>query len=251
MIQIETRGDIAIVRLEHGKVNLLDADMLAALSAQLDELEKQQHRALVLTGAGPAFSAGVDLFKVVDGGGTYLQSFIPLLSQALLKLFVFPKPVVAAINGHAIAGGCILACACDHRLMADGSGQIGVAELQVGVPFPALALEIVRFAVDPRCLQEIVYTGQSYLPQEAKDRGIIDEVVKPEELLERALAAARQLGAIPGESFRLTKLLLRQPAIERSERYGKTNDPEAQKVWASENIQNVIREYLKRTVGKK
>ncbi len=251
MIHTETRGAVAIVRLEYGKVNLLDADMLAAIIAKLDELEKQDHHALVLTGAGSSFSAGVDLFKVVVGGGPYLQKFIPLLSAALLKLFIFPKPLVAAVNGHAIAGGCILACACDHRLMAEGSGRIGVAELQVGVPFPALPLEIMRFAVDLKYLQEMVYTGATYSPTEAKARGIIDDIVKPEELLDRAIAAAERLGAIPAESFRLTKLLLRQPAVDRSERYGKINDPEAQKIWASEKIQKVIREYLERTVRKK
>ncbi|HEX9652287.1 MAG TPA: enoyl-CoA hydratase/isomerase family protein [bacterium] len=251
MIHSETRGTVAIMRLEYGKVNLLDADMLSAIIAKLEELEKQDHRALVLTGAGSTFSAGVDLFKVLNGGGLYLQKFIPLLSEALLKLFVFPKPVVAAVNGHAVAGGCILACACDHRLMAEGSGRIGVAELQVGVPFPALPLEIMRFAVDPRYLQEMVYTGNTYSPAEARERGIIDEVVKPEALLDRTLAVAERLGTIPTESFRLTKLLLRQPAIERSDRYAKTNDPEAQKIWASLNIQNTIRDYLQRTVRKK
>lgn len=251
MIHTETRGAVAIVRLEYGKVNLLDADMLSAIIAKLDELEKQNHRALVLTGAGSVFSAGVDLFKVVDGGGPYLEKFIPLLSAALLKLFIFSKPVVAAVNGHAIAGGCILCCACDHRLMAEGNGRIGVAELQVGVPFPALPLEIMRFAVDPKYLQELVYSGATYSPAEAKERGIIDDVVKPEELLDQALTVAERLGAIPAESFRLTKLLLRQPTVERSERYGKINDPEAQKIWASERIQKVIREYLERTVRKK
>jgi enoyl-CoA hydratase len=251
MVHVETRGAVALVRLQYGKVNLLDDEMLAALISKLDELEKSPPRALALTGAGASFSAGVDLFKVLDGGASYLEKFIPLLSAALLKLFIFPKPVVAAVNGHAIAGGCILACACDRRLMAEGSGRIGVAELQVGVPFPALPLEIVRFAVDPRYFQEVIYTGAAYSPAEAKDRGIVDEVVKAEELLERAFAVAERLAAIPAESFRLTKLLLRQPTIERSERYGPTNDLAAQKIWASEKIQNTIREYLQRTVGKK
>jgi enoyl-CoA hydratase len=251
MINIETRGNIAIVRIEYGKVNLLDTDMLEALRSKLEDLGKQDHAALVLTGNGSVFSAGVDLFKVLNGGEAYLQKFIPLLSEALLKLFVFPKPVVAAVNGHAIAGGCILTCCCDYRFMAEGSGRIGIAELQVGVPFPALPLEIMRFAVDHRYLQEMIYTGNTYSPDEAKTRGIVDEVVKPEELLNSSLATAEKLGAIPGESFRLTKLLLRQPYFENSEQSGRTNDPEAQKIWASPKIQEHIREYLERTVRKK
>ena len=143
MIERETRGEVAVLRLAHGKVNAIDVELLEELEEELTAAERSPARALVLTGRGTSFSAGVDLFRVVEEGRFYLELFLPVLSRALGRLFTFPRPVVAAANGHAIAGGAILAFACDHRIVADGPARIGVPELQVGVPFPCLPLEIV------------------------------------------------------------------------------------------------------------
>ena len=121
-----------------------------------------------MTGRGNVFSAGVDLFKVLDGGGAYLDTFLPALHDALLRLFSLPRPVVAAINGHAIAGGCVLACTTDLRVMAEGDARIGMPEVRVGVPFPAAIFEFVRAAVGPRWLSEIVYLGRTYTPEAAR-----------------------------------------------------------------------------------
>ena len=144
------------MRLAHGKVSAIDLELLECVVDRLDQIEESSARAIVLAGTGSSFSAGVDLFRVLDGGPDYLNRFLPALSRALVRLFTFPRPVVAAINGHAIAGGCILASACDYRLMALGKGKIGVPELVVGVPFPMIALEILRDLVPDRRFQEVV-----------------------------------------------------------------------------------------------
>jgi hypothetical protein len=128
--------------------------VLDALGRELDAAAGSDARAVVLTGAGSIFCAGVDLFRVVDEGADYVRRFLPSLADVIRKLFMLPKPVVAAANGHAIAGGCILVAACDYRLMARGGGRIGVPELLVGVPFPAIALEILRFALAPERMQD-------------------------------------------------------------------------------------------------
>ena len=97
-------------------------------------------KAVIVTGSGSSFSAGVDLFRVIKDGPEYGRRFLPVLDDFLRAALTLPKPMVAAINGHAIAGGCILAAACDHRIMTEGNGRIGIPELAVGVPFPALPL---------------------------------------------------------------------------------------------------------------
>ena len=112
-------------------------------------------KAMVLTGQGKMFSAGVDLKRLSAGGADYVRAFLPVLHKLYDAVFFYPKPVIAAINGHAIAGGAVLAACADRRVMAKDGGRIGVTELQVGVPFPALAFEIVRFAVPPRYLSGI------------------------------------------------------------------------------------------------
>ena len=93
-------------------------------------------KAVILTGSGSSFSAGVDLFRVLKDGPEYGRRFLPVLDNFLRAALTLPKPMIAAINGHAIAGGCILAATCDHRIMTEGNGRIGIPELAVGVPFP-------------------------------------------------------------------------------------------------------------------
>jgi len=143
LISVETHGHVAVVQMAHGKANALDTTLCRELTAQLAGLERSGHRAAVLTAQGPIFSASVDLLRLRDGGPGYLQEFLPALSEASLAVFTCSVPVVAAVNGHAVAGGCILVCACDHRVMNAGHGRIGVSELLVGLPFPVTALEIL------------------------------------------------------------------------------------------------------------
>ncbi len=248
MIQIDSRGSVTVLKLEHGKVNALDAQLLEGLSEQLDSIGRSPARALVLTGSGTSFSAGVDLWRVLDGGASYLENFVPLLSDMLSRVFSFPKPVVAAINGHAIAGGCVIACACDYRIMADGNGKIGVPELRVGVPFPALALEIVRSVAPARLLSRLIYLGALYGPGEAMEIGLIDEVVPSERLLDQACETAERMGAIPADTFRITKEQLRQPIIERAAELGRALDGEVARIWSSEEVTASIRNYMNAVV---
>ena len=145
MLETEDRSGVTVLRLKHGKVNALDTELLRAITAAFQDLDPTA--AVVLTGHGSAFSAGVDLKRIVDGGQPYVREFLPALTETFLAVFNHPGPVVAAVNGHAIAGGCVLAAACDARLMS--GGRIGLAELSVGVPFPTVALEIMRHAVGP------------------------------------------------------------------------------------------------------
>ena len=251
MIHREDRGPIAVLRMAHGKANALDAELLEALDRALHGIEEARPEAVVLTGTGSIFSAGVDLFRVLDGGASYLASFLPVLARAVRRLFAFPRPVVAAVNGHAIAGGCILACACDLKVMAEGEGRIGVPELRVGVPFPVAPLEVLRFAVPPQHLQKLAYAGRTYGAAEALEWGLVDELASPDRLLERALEAAGQLAAIPPGSFELTKAQLRRPALDRIDALHDEIEPRVAAQWASPAVREHVRAYVERTIGKR
>src|SRR5262245_49723637 len=173
MIERSLSDGILTLRLAHGKASVLDIELLEALLTELSATSDGV-RAAVLTGTGSIFSAGVDLFRLTNGGPDYVGRFVPLLHRFVRTLFAFPKPVVAAVNGHAIAGGCIITLASDYRLMADGGGRIGVPELLVGVPFPIAPLEVVRFAVPRNHVQSLIYTGVTLPPHEALAAGLID-----------------------------------------------------------------------------
>jgi enoyl-CoA hydratase len=251
IVEREDRSGIAILRMNRGKVNALDAELLRALVEVLDEVEASTAGAVVLTGAGSAFSAGVDLFRLLDGGPAYIREFLPLLDAALLRLFSFPKPTVAAVNGHAIAGGHLLMAACDRRLMAKGGGKLGVPELLVGVPFPPMALEILRATLAPQVLQDLAYTGRTVGAEEAVALGVLHELAEPGELLTRALAQARLLAAVPAPTYRLVKRQILAPALERAERLQAEVGDELAAIWESAESLEAIRSYLARAVGRR
>ncbi len=245
MIHREDRDDIAVMRFDHGKAHAFDVEFTRALRDQLADVEEcEDVRAIVITGTGTIFSAGVDLFRLVEEGPQYADEFVPLLVDTFYKLFVFPRPVVAAVNGHAIAGGCVLAAACDYRIMAEGDGTIGAPELRVGVPFPAVALEILRFATSTAHLQELVYRGKTYAVAEAYERGLVDETISPERLLDHACSVATRLASEPTARFRITKRQLRRPAIDLIERHASETDREVLAEWKDPETIQAIRAYL-------
>jgi enoyl-CoA hydratase len=249
MIDVTNRAEVAIVHMNHGKANAQDVEFCDALSSTLDTLERSSSAAIVLIGQGQIFSAGVDLKRVVDGGPAYVHTFLPCLRKAFASLFSFPKPVVAAVNGHAIAGGCILACAADHRIMAAGPGRIGVPELLVGVPFPTVALETVRFAA-PRHVQKLVYGGATFSAHQAQEHGLVDEVTDPDALLDHAVKAAERLASLPHAAFALTKRQVRQPAWARMQDEGSRFDSTVEELWSSPDTLAAIRAYVDRTLKK-
>jgi enoyl-CoA hydratase len=246
VVHIEGHDTSAVIRLEHGKANALDLELLRDLSDAIRRVRESGVRAAVLTGTGSIFSAGVDLFRVIAGAEAYASQFIPALAATLLELFECPLPVVAAVNGHAIAGGCILASACDYRLMAEGKGTIGVPELSVGVEFPTVALEIMRHSVAAHELHPLIYTGHLCVPGEARDRGLVDEVVPAERLLARSLEIATRMARIPGGVFAATKQALRRDALERMHR-DTTLDDVARR-WSHPDTRRRIQEYLDETI---
>lgn len=250
MIEITYRGDVTILTMGHGKANAFDLEFSNALTAAFEDCGRSPAKALVVTARGAIFSAGVDLLRVVSGGAPYLDVFLPALSRTFESVFMFPKPVVAAINGHAFAGGCILACAADRRLMARGTGRIGVPEVLVGVPFPTVPLEIIRFAVAPQYLSTLVYGGDTLLSEDALERGLVDAVIDGDRLVDEAVAAALKLASLPPAIFARTKQQLREPAVARM-REGKARvDPDVYSTWAMPETLEAIRGYVERTFKK-
>lgn len=251
MIRREDRDGVALLRLEHGKANAIDIELAETLAERLDALRGERPApAVVLTGSGSIFSAGVDLFRLLEEDEAYVDRFLPAFARMLVRLAGHPRPVVAALNGHAVAGGCIVACGCDLRLMAEGEGTVGVPELRVGVPFPGLALEILRAVVPAGRVRELVYRGRTYGPRQALARGLVDEVVPPERLLERAGEVATELAAIPEGTFALTKRQIRRPFLDPEDGGAGGLDAETLRGWKAPEAREAIRRHLERTLGR-
>jgi enoyl-CoA hydratase len=240
-VVIETTDEhgIAVLRLHHGPVNALDLELLAALPEALAAVDDAA--AVVLTGTGRCLSAGVDLKRIVAGGPGYVADFLPALSTAVLALFDHPRPTVAAVNGHALAGGCVLAAACDVRLMS--AGTIGLTELLAGVPFPTVPLEVMRHVTGP-ATGSLVLTGATMDAAAARALGLVDEVVAPEELLATALARASGLAAAPAEVYALSKAQLHRPARERITANQPVDDPRVLELWSAPATHDRLRTFL-------
>lgn len=249
MIERSDDNGIVTLRLAHGKASALDLELVEGLSRATAEIALDDAvRAVVLTGTGSIFSAGVDLFRMTNEGAEYVDRFVPAFTRMYLDLFSLPKPLVVAANGHAIAGGCIFTLCGDYRLMAAGTGRIGIPEFLVGVPFPAAVIEIVRFAVAPQHLQSLMYTGRTVLPEEALRLGMIDEI--SESLPSRAAEVASQLAALPPAAFQLAKRQLRDKAIDRAKHFANELDAAVLELWKAPETHARIREYLAKTVRK-
>jgi enoyl-CoA hydratase len=246
MIETTEQEGVAILRMADGRANAMSIDFCAEITAKFEEISPA--RAVVLSGSGRIFSAGVDLLRLLDGGGAYIRQFLPALSTMLATVFAHPKPVVAAINGHAVAGGCVLACAADKRIMARDAGRIGVTELLVGVPFPAAAMEIMRCATAPQYFEDAIFSGATYTPPEAVARGLVHDIVDPHALLDRAIDAAKTLAALSPAAFATTKRQTRGPALERLQSAG--IDTVIEQIWTAPDTLDRIRDYVSRTLRK-
>lgn len=253
MIERSESGTVAVVRLSSAPVNALDTTLLREITEEFAKLAGEEVSAVVLTGAGRAFSAGVDLRSFLTGGREYTEEFLPVLSEALATVFSFPKPVVAAVNGHAIAGGAVLAFGADARVMVDDpKARIGIPELVVGVPFPRVALEITSHAVGPRVAQRLVFGADTMPPAEGLALGLVDELVAAEDLLERSVAVANRLAtAYPADTFIATKAQLRRKTVERIDRYRVDEDPRTLELWHARREDGWTARYLEQATGKR
>jgi enoyl-CoA hydratase len=233
VINVHEVGGVAVVELDQGAVNALDLELVEAITTTLAGLNEP----VVLTGRGRAFSAGVDLRRIVEDGDAYVERFLHALSRAFHAVFSYPHPTVAAVNGHAIAGGCVFALACDYRLMS--AGTIGLTELPVGVAFPRIALEIVRHALGPLATKTILL-GETVGRDDAHRLGLVDEVAAPHELLEHATATAKKLARTPATLYARTKQDLRAPALSAV-----ASEPDgALAVWTAPETQARLKEFL-------
>lgn len=240
-IEREAHGEVVVLRMAHGPVNALDLELLNDLIAAVAELSEPAPP-MVLTGSGRSFSAGIDLKRITSEGPEYVGAFLSALSKAFLAVFEYPGPSVAAVNGHAIAGGFVFAAACDHRVAADGGAKVGLSEVRVGVPFPTAAIEIVRHAVGTALASRYALGAELYGVREA--HGFIDEIVSPEVLEHTAAVRARERGQLGAEAYLLAKRQLQRPVWDNIERHAAVEDAVVAQLWGRTDTLQRIQKFM-------
>lgn len=226
LVHVEDRDGVALVRIDRPPANAMDLELLAEGHGVLEELSDGEPRAVVLTGREGFFSAGVDLklAPTLDTGGQ--REMVEGINRIFAGWYGLPCPVVCAVNGHAIAGGLILALCGDYRLGVDADARFGLTELKAGVPYPAVALAVVQAELAPAAARVLALRANLVGPQEAQRLGVLDELAPASELLDRALELARELGALPPAAYATVKRQLRGRALDWiEERLQREDDP--------------------------
>jgi len=212
-ITTSTAGGVAILTLANDKVNALDVEMVEEILSFVEQCEGDADvTALVMTGRGKVFSAGLNVRELLEREPGYSVTLLKVLSQTLEKLFGFAKPTVAAINGAAVAGGCLLACTCDTRIIAE-SARIGVTEVQVGVALPIVAVELMRHVCGPSA-ELLMLEAQLATADEACASGMAHRQVPLADLLSEAVAQAERLATGDARAYALAKEASRQSVLQ-------------------------------------
>lgn len=218
MIDIVHKGAIAIVTLRRPPANAMNVDFTEEIASVFQRLGHDRSvRSVVLTGQGKSFCAGVDLKALPDSNEAYQRRMVDALNRAFHAVYACPVPVVGAINGHAIAGGLVLAMCCDWRIAANTHFHAGLTEVRVGVPYPVAAMEVVRTELAPDVARQLILFGQNMTSTAALKAGVFDEMVEPGALIERALLKAGEFAVLPPTAFAKSKRQLRSRAYEAIE----------------------------------
>ncbi|MFI5322563.1 MAG: enoyl-CoA hydratase/isomerase family protein [Thermodesulfobacteriota bacterium] len=241
-VELSHDQGITTVTINRPKVNAINEQVVLELRNVFWDLESNNRvKAVILTGRGSFFSFGFDIPGFMDYSKESFHMFIVSFSELIQRIFVFPKPVIAALNGHAVAGGCILAMACDRRIMVTGKFKIALNELTLGATVFTSIAEILKFTVGSRTAQHILYSGSMNSGEEALTLGLVDELVSEEGLKAAALSSARDIAGSDGYAFRNIKRLLRTEVLDAIERDEKASLSDFVEIWYSPNTQEKLK----------
>lgn len=200
--------------MDDGKANAIDGPQMDELEAALEDADKA-NAAVVLSGRAGYFSGGLNL-KVLPGmPADKLVVVLEQFTRLMLRLFTFPRPLVVACTGHALAGGYVTMLGADERVATQGAFKLGLNETQIGLSLPLFVVEMARAQLPVASLHAAVVRGDIFQPDEALRKGLVDEVVPAEQVLPRAIERAKELAALPSEAYRNNKLQVRTPHAER------------------------------------
>jgi enoyl-CoA hydratase/carnithine racemase len=247
MIDLGIQGTVAVMKLDRAVTNALSLELIQEIAAGLEKVESDPAvRAVVLGSANDKFfSIGLDLSELLGLSREDFEFFYRTFNQTCRQLYTLPKPTVAAITGHAVAGGCILALCCDYRFIAAGRKLVGLNESKLGVPVPYLAHCVLQSVVGTRKAREVVELGQFYAAGESQKMGLVDEVVALEDVLPRSVEWALQLASIPPQAYTVIK----SNRIERTEQRLRAHWEQKQRdfveCWYSPEAHERLQEALK------
>ena len=207
MIDLKYHDKVAVLKLDRAVTNAINLDVINELAKVLKALKTDTNiQALVLSSTNDKFfSIGFDIPQLYNLSKEDFKLFYKRFNESCMELYTFPKPTVAAITGHAIAGGFILALCCDYRIIGKGRKLMGLNEIKLGVPVPYLADCVLKNLVGIRNSREIVELGGFYHSEESLQMGLVDQVLPLEDVLLKSIEKAQLIGLIPQDTYSIIK----------------------------------------------
>jgi enoyl-CoA hydratase len=215
-MRYDTDGKVARIVVDDGKANAMSVPFFAELGALLDRAEGDGSAAVVFAGRTGMFSGGLDLKLLPTLSRDGLRELSATFARTMLRVFTCPLPTIAAITGHAIAGGAVLAYACDRRYAVDGRFRLQLNEVAIGIPMPSWMAAIGGSVIPPHLHVEALLHARAYSPQEALAHGMVNGLVADGgDVLAHATESAADLVALPRDAYATTKRRLRAADVER------------------------------------
>ena len=244
-VRVERHGPLVVLRLDKARGNAIDEPMVEGLAAAVEEVTSDDAvRGVLLASAHPKlFCPGLDLVTLVEYDRPGMERFFARFEDAMLALFSLRKPVVAAVGGAAVAGGCILALTADHRLLRRGS-PIGLNEVRIGVPIPGWVITLLRLSISPAAFTRVGLLGLNFTDEEAREAGLVHEVLPAEGFAGAAVARLEELASRDPVALGTTKAWLRQAALAEMEDRRAERRSEFLDAWFSPATQETIRQMV-------
>jgi enoyl-CoA hydratase/carnithine racemase len=248
MIEIDHDGEVAILKLNRSVTNPLNLKFLWEISEKLGELKNDTSmKSIVLTSANNKFfSIGFDIPELYELDRSEMKDFYTTYNRLSIELYTFPKSTVAAITGHAIAGGCILTLCCDYRIISEGKKFMGLNEIKLGLPVPYPADCILRDLVDTKAARDIMEEGEFYLPDKSLEMGIVDHVVPLENVVPKSVEQAKKMGEMPDEAFKIIKQNRVENVHARILQNLAVKEQYFLNCWYSDGTQKLLKEAIKK-----
>jgi enoyl-CoA hydratase/carnithine racemase len=250
LIEVQRNGQMAVVRMTRPPANAINGEMCRTLLATIDELEADEKVAgVVLAGREGMYSAGLDVIELYGLDAADMEAFWAQFTEVFLRIFGSSLVWVAAIEGHAPAGGCVLALACDHRVMAQGRYKIGLNEVAIGLAVPRWLSRVHASIVGRRRSERLLQLGHMLRPDEALAAGLVDDVVDQGKVLEQCRAELETRLSVPQVARHTTKMSMRRELLLDIESESRADGQALLQSWYSEECREVLGHLVEKLGG--
>lgn len=244
-IHLIKKDNYGIIQMDRDKANPMNHELVAEMRIALRNFSEDDNiQGAIINGKENFFSAGLDLPELYTYDERQFEKFWRNFMDFVSDLVAFDKPLIASINGHAPAGGCIIAIGCDYRVMAQGNYKIGLNEIPIGIVVPRGVFDIYSFWIGRKMAFQYLMEGKLYSPEHAKEIGLVDELVAPEKVLETAEAKLKKYLAFEQHGWRLTKRQLKADQLRSISSISEFEMKTFLKQWWSEPVRKIVGEFV-------